>query len=356
MGILEKMRQEEAEMEKQIFGGEETPSGEEPEAPSPGESEENVDLTDLEEDNGEVDFSTTFDVDDPSGQETDQDTDEEYESNTQGDPEPKPKQQRVSWKKRYSNYKAKTDSTIYNLRQELAETKNELADAYDSLDNLKKEMSQIRRDFESKRDPFEGIVSEEDKELLGEEAIEVIKKLATKKEADPRIELLEKELAEYKRERNKLLRKERDAFTAQSQSEFKTRLNKVVPSLETIDYDPKFHEFLKGIDEDSGVPRSQLFANAVKARDVKSTARFYLDFNSNKPKSKEEYLSSKVKPTGGGSSAPSGTGKKQRMIPFSEYSKYMDDVGMGKYKGDKDTKAKLDAMYDKAIAEGRIIY
>lgn len=351
---LERLKREEEEAEKAMFGsGEEDLSDKE--TPSPDdEGSDDVEDNENDESNSFTHESTKVTTQSEDTDDDEDDSDEDDES-TQSKPTKKP---RVSWKKRFASYKATTDSTIYSLRQELASTKSELADAYDSVDEMKKELASIKRQLTSSKDPYEGLVSDEDKELLGEEAINVIKKLASKKEEDPRIAQLQEELEELRKEKKKALKREQENFQVESQNKLKTGLLKLVPNFERIDMDPDFHKYLQGVDEDSGIPRSKLFASAVTSRDVKGTARFYLDFNSLKPKTREEILSSKVKPTGSGASSTDDSGNKgkKKMYHYQEYSKFMDDIGRGKYRGKEDEKKKWLAIYDRALEEGRMIF
>lgn len=347
MSVLDKLRAEEAEMERRMKGEEGNPSEEEIEATPTGEVENNDDDTFVE---GDETFTEDGDDDGEGSAEA---TTQEPKAK----PEAKPnQQQRVSWKKRYATYKASTDSTIYGLRQELASVKSELADKYDEIDELSKEISELKKNVSAGKDPFEGVISPEDREIIGDEAVDVIKKIIDSKPEDPRVTEMQKEIERYRKEKTESLRREQEKLKRESQSQFKDKLLAKVKNFETVDSDPEFHSYLQEIDEDSGVPRGKLFAAAVASRDVKGTARFYLDFESLKPKTREEILSSKVSPKGSNHSVVDDSGSKnKKTYKISEYEKFMTDLTKGKYRGREKEAKQIEASFDRALQEGRVV-
>lgn len=326
MSKLDELKAEELELDRMMFGGGEEKPGEKPgEAPAPSPEFEDEPL-------------------------------ESAEATAQAPSRPEtPKKTRTSWKQRYTNYKASTDATLYQLRQDLAVIKAELADVYEERDKEKNNTLALQAELRKNKDPYEGVITDEDREIIGEEAVDVIKRVMDSKKEDPRLSELQKEVEEYKKDKLRKLRLDQENMRTQSQESLRDGLTKLVSNFESVDNDPKFNIYLSQVDEVSGIPRKDLFAAAVNARDIKGAARFYEDFNSLRPKTREEILAGKVSPSGGGATNSDSQQGGPKLHKFSDWSKFMDRVTKGHFKSSPKEKSRLTAMYDKAMAEGRMI-
>lgn len=270
--------------------------------------------------------------------------DEESEDNEDTD-EPE-KKKRSSWKQRYSTYKATTDSTIYRLRQEVAELKGHNVTLVKKIDKLQELYSQS-----TPEDMFKGIVTQEDEELIGSEAVDVMKRV-TKAAQEP----LLNQIKQLKKE--KLEKDQRDADNAQSisRSELRLKLSKMVNNFDAVDTSPGFAKFLGEVDDYSGRTRKELYSLAVTNGDVRRVADFYKDYISNLPATKESILERKVAPVGSGGSNQNGTPVKQQYT-LDEYLSTYDAYNKGKYRNAKEKKALQDKMniLDEAYSQGRIV-
>jgi hypothetical protein len=294
----------------------------------------------------------------------DQDSeDEEYEEEEQvqepesQEPQSKP-QQRTSWKQRYTNYKASTDNTIYNLRKDNAALKLEIDNLQESMSDFRKKMKESEKAKVSSEDPFKDVFTQEDVDVLGPEAIEVMKRaLNTTRQTTPQnneeLDELKAEMARLKQDRRKSMEKEAASLEEETFEKFKVSLSRIVPNWSQIDVDPKFAEFIQQVDEYSGLPRKELFAKSVHSRDARRTALFYEDYMKLMPKTKEQILSGKVTPTGSGSSSPPDS-RTQKTYSINDYETFMSDYAKGKYRGREKEAQILEAKFDRAFQEGRL--
>jgi hypothetical protein len=272
------------------------------------------------------------------------------------EPETTEKPQRVNWKKRFIGYKDSTDITIRDLRHDNASYRVQISDLKDEIESLRKQLYELEKKKEPVTDPFEGVFTQEDIDLLGPEAIEAMKKvaLAQRKEPapDPRIERLEREAKENRERERERAKREAEKSDAEQKEYLRNKLEELIPNFEKIDEDPGFAKYLNEVDPLSRKVRMDLFANSVNTLDVAGVARFYKEFSG---KSKESFMDDFITPTGDGAtdSAPERTGKKIHRL--ADYEQFMDDITKGKYRGREKEARKLELMYDKAYQEGRLV-
>jgi len=320
--IMEKLKAEEAEAEKLMYGSEENPS--EVEAPS------------TEEEGYE-------------------DAPEEESVEVAETPEKKPK--RENWKKRFIGYKSSTDETLRKQRETIYEQEQRISELEARVEQLQAENVKLQQALPPE-DEFKDVFTEDDVNLLGEEALEAMKKAARAvkpqvKSQDPEISELKREVAEWKakeaRRRELALQKDKEARDI----ELRERVKHLVPNYEEIDVEPAFGDYLQDLDEASGLVRFDLFKSAVDNFDVAGVARFYQSYAKSKAP-RESFIEDHIMPEGDAPTADSPERNAKRRYHISEYVEFMDDVTKGHYKGREKEAQKLELMYDKAMVEGRI--
>jgi hypothetical protein len=270
---------------------------------------------------------------------------------------------RTSWKKRYASYKATTDNTIFELRKEVAGWKSRMASREDTIDELTKEVRRLTQEAVSKVDPFDGVFSPEEVDLIGPEAVDIIKKAIDsrvgKTTEDPAIKALEAKLERLEKEKRDAMKREAESIQTESMEQIKARLSKLVPDWSTIDLEPGFEKYITGTDEASGVQRLKFFQTAINDRNVSALAGFYNHYKSLKPKSKQEVLASRVTPSGNGGSesSPLGRDNPKKVYSIKEYTDFMDSVARGDYRGSAARRKEaqlIERQFDTAMIEGRI--
>lgn len=256
------------------------------------------------------------------------------------------KQVRTNWKKKYeesarrtAGLKASTDQFKFQTRQEIQELKN-------TIESLKSRVTEAPA-----RDIFEDIVTDEDKDTIGSEAVDIMKKI-TKRANEAQVNPLKDEIAQLRQEREAARVREAQADTQREYGSFISRLNAEVPQWKQINTDPNFLTYMNSVDEPSGYTKATLFQRAEAARDVGRVAGYMKEFvASMKPVDKLEEM---VGPTG--SSAPSVVSKdpKGEIVPLSFIDKFEDQMIRGEFKRNHKEAEKIQLKIDKALSEGRV--
>ena len=255
------------------------------------------------------------------------------------------KPKRTNWKAKYQNeakraagIKASNDKFKHETRQEITKLNSLLEEANS------RPIAEI--------DTFKDIFSQEDADVVGDEAIEIMKK-ASKAATEESTATLKKEIAELKRVAEEA--KIQDSKNAEDQKydDFLTKLEAKVDNWEAINRDPPFINYLSKVDEDSGYTRQELLHRAEVNGDVGRIVGFMKDFEDKANPGKRK-LEEKIGPTG--NSCPTAPVVKDRpmILDGSYVDKYFNDVIKGKYKGNLVIAQEKQLEIDKALSEGRV--
>lgn len=303
---LEKIKEEERELEKLMYpqAEEENPSEEVPEAPSPEEAPATIEATESE-------------------------------------PQKAPK--RNDWKKRYSTYKSTTDNTIFQLRRENTELRDSLLRLEDKVTAL---------GASKPRDVYEGVITQDDEDLIGTEAVEVLKK-TTEAVTNP----LKKELMALKAERREAELNRIKRERASSQNDLRSKLSGMIDNFEAIDMSKGFGTYLSEVDSYSGHTRKHLYSLAVTNGDLFRVAEFYNEYAKTLPPTKDSILEGKIAPVGDNKTTTNTQGVGKITYSINEYNKTYNDYVKGAWKNQKEKKQLIDKMdlLDLAFVEGRIV-
>ena len=265
------------------------------------------------------------------------------------------------WKKRFTNFKATADNTIFQLRKDNAALKSDLASLTEKNEVILSELVDIKKQIskQKKEDSFNNIFTQEDEDLLGSDAINIfkkaVKKVAPQSEESEDLKGLKEEIRQLKQEKIKQLKKEQETVEEESFNHLKVKLSTLVDDWQEIDVDPGFINYLEEIDEVDSVPRKQLFSSAVQSRSAKALAGFYLDYKAQRSPKKDDILSKKVTPVGTKGTAVDMDKDTKRTYTIEEYNKFMNDLTRGKYRGKEKEANLIEAKFDKAFQEGRIV-
>ena len=342
MDPLEKLKQEEAELEAQMLGNPTQPEPEED--PDVAATDEGIQQSEEELEAAEFMEQTIVapqDQDEPEDQE---------------EPEPPQKPKRTNWKKRFTNYKSSTDATIYGLRQELMDTKSMLSDAMARLQNLQ----EAKR--EEQGDLFEGAFTQEDEDTFGTEGLDVVKK-AAKVAIERQVKPLQEELRREQRTRVEDMQRRTQADRNHQYQEFLSRLETLVPDFRTLDSDKGFVEWLKQGDTYSPHQRRTLLRQAEAAGDVARVADFFTEYKeslravtdaSNVPEAVRKHVTPVG--SGGGGAAPKQKTPDQGLYRKSDIDKFYSDLLKGRYEGKQDVINATEAAIERAYAERRVLH
>jgi hypothetical protein len=327
---LERILAEEAELEKQMFG-----TNQESEDTSSAAPLEDPDDSYVEDDNqGKVDFPEATEVILQETQETETEA-----------------KQRVSWKTRFKNFKASTDKTISTLRKENSRLATESLGLRKQVDELSTRVASLQS---SNTDIFSGIITDEDSEAIGEEAVDIVKR-TSQKAVEASVAPLKEKLRQLEAEKEAERLRKIELREKQEYNYFLKDLEKIVPDYEVIDHNPKFLEFMDEIDPSTGDKRMDTFKSAESYRDADRVADFFLEFKRTLPRSKRERLEENITPTG-----TSGAGdvisnvKPEEGFTATEVEKFFNDVTRGVYRNRKKEANDIENRITKAYMEGRI--
>jgi len=178
-----------------------------------------------------------------------------------------------NWKDRYSSYKQHADSTIYQLRQNLAAVEGDNRSMLNRISSLEEQLKQA-----PEQKPFE--LSREDLELVDEETASVFSKMM-----DAKVQPIQQKLSDTEAELEQTkaqLKHERDLRQGKEQQQtevsFKEKLKQLIPDCEQIDRNADFRHWLSGLDELSGRPRRDLAIRAKQMGDVRRVADIYSEW------------------------------------------------------------------------------
>lgn len=264
-------------------------------------------------------------------------------------PAPKP---RENWKKRYTGYKASTDATIFEQRQELEQLRAYQAQTMEELQLLKNAKREVQGE-----DMFKDAFTESEVDTFGADGLDVVKK-AAKVAIDSQVKPLKEQIAKAELDRVKSMKIASENERKASYERFTSSLGTLVPDFKELNSDPKFLEWIKQPDEHSGLPRISLLRRAEGTRDVKRTSDFFNDYKrtlvpvQTSPPEIEKYIT----PLGSGGQPPP---QRQPDLPRyrqSDIDKFYSDIMKGRYKGQEKLIASTERAIELASMDKRIVY
>jgi len=345
---LEKLRQEEAELEAQMLGNpSETTETEDPVDTQPEFTEAPTDQG-YERTEEEL-AADEYMMDTITGDQPQQPEDSEEPEEPEAPPQ-KPK--RTNWKKRFTNYKTSTDTTISGLRTELSSLRASVAELMAENARLRT----VKR--EEQGDLWEGTFTQEDEDTFGTEGLDVVKK-AAKVAIDKTVRPLQEELQRHEKQRTQELKQRAHDDAVADYARFTDKLGQVVPEYAELNTDKDFIAWMREPDQYSGVPKITLLQQAEKARDVGRVAQFFMDYmvtleNPTIPKDMERHVTP-VGSGGGGNVRQPRKNQDKGYYRKSDIDKFYADVMKGRYEGQADVIKATETAIEQAAIDGRIL-
>lgn len=260
------------------------------------------------------------------------------------------KAKRNDWKKRYINYKASTDSTIHQQRQEIISLTEANLNMSKQIDELAKQVANLS----SNEVKIEDLISDEQREIIGEETLDALQKLQ-KASVDKQVAPLK---AELEAERVRKLEAAQSKLSTDKETirlQFISRLAQVVPDYAEIDSNPQFINWMDEADEDSGLTRRYIFKQAQGLGDVGRVAGFMKEFKriTSQP---AKALESKISPKKSSASQPTNQQSSQEPTIWTQagIDAFYNDRIRGRFRGTEKEAQAIEREIDLAIQEGRI--
>lgn len=255
---------------------------------------------------------------------------------------------RVSWKNRFTKLKAATDAEKFSTRKQIAELLAKNTELERVLIAANKKVAELTSTKTSVKD----LATQEELDILGDEGISSIDKL-TRKAVEEATGPLKAQLQAQEEARLKAQQDAANAAASDSYSVFSNNLEKLVPNVHTLNGDPRFLQYLDQPDPMSGFKRLEHLRQAEQSGDVGRVAFYFQEFEKSLP---EHKLESKVAPVGNGSApATTADANAKEVFRLADYNKFVADLSKGRYKGQHKLAKELEAKFDLAFMEGRVV-
>lgn len=264
-----------------------------------------------------------------------------------------PTKQEVNWEHRFKQYKATTDVSLHNYKTEKANLLDRVASLTSKVDELSNKLVSL---VTEKKDPFNGVITQEDSDTIGPEAIDIFSRgisEATEQATAP----LKKELERLKAKETEELRQKAEFERRQVyENKFLIPLEKIVPNYLDINVSQDFADYLDGFDPITGELRRDAFIRAENALSVSGVVHFFKDYESQSSAVITNPLERRVTPEANGAATPNEVPKENKIrFTISEFEKNYDDFQKGVYKGREKEWKTLEAQMDAAYRSGNIV-
>jgi hypothetical protein len=245
------------------------------------------------------------------------------------------------WQQKYRTLKGMYDAEVPRLHVQLKELRADL------------QKLQAAPPPKAEPKPTEKLVTDEDVDAFGAELIEVQRKVAREVANEFRAEL-----DVLKEENNNLKQRVETTSSQVSTASFEQRLQRAVPSFETINADPRWIAWLEEVDPILRGPRKNVAQHAFNQGDVDAIADYVglfeasLGPQTDKKADKNAELERQVQPKRNASNnAPTA---KDRIYTNAEISTMFAKAAALSSRGQHDKALELEAEIDAAFTAGRV--
>ena len=268
-------------------------------------------------------------------------------------PQPSPvKNDDATWEQRYKPLQGLFNSRVHELQ-----TSNKALTQ--QVQQLTEKLESVVENLSRRPDTPIPVADPKDVENFGQDLVEMVQRQAAAAisgliaKVDGVVKAFEKRLAAVEQQ----LSGTSQAVTSTAEEVFFSKLTQLVPDWEEINADQKFLDWLAEEDPVYGVPRQAALNAAHKALDVKRVANVFNTFKalfrqpkqSAAPKSVEKQVSPSTSATAGQT-----VQQEKPVITQEQIQAFYRDVAQNKYRGREAEMARLEAMINEAIAEGRV--
>ena len=323
----------------------------------------------------EADPAQQFEGDQPSGvvQEGDAEFPGADESDVGGQQQPPPEQEvapqpqesgRVSWKSefeklndRYVKLRQASDHFKFETRRQLATLQEQLLEAEKERDTLFTEAEELRK--AANKGSVTSVFTQDDVDVLGEATISNFQK-AIDNAVTAATGPLQAELLRLKKQERERLTRDAETNRRSSYMTFEQQLESLVPDFRQLNGDKGFLKWLNEVSPYSGAVRFNLLRKAEANGDVERVAQLFLEYKQLTQQAPNQLMAESASPigqAGGGQPQQPPTPEddpNKKVYSWSEINAFYDDDIAGKFRNKVAERDKLDAIYDRAIKEGRV--
>lgn len=269
------------------------------------------------------------------------------------------KPKRKSWKAehelldvRYRNLRAVTDAKLFELRNKVASLLTEADGREAQITELQNQLAAVS----ANTDIYADIFTKEDVDVLGEDAINAFKK-ANARSIEAAVAPLKNQLDTARVQGIEAKKVEAKAQREEAYNIFLRSLETLVPDYNTLNYDESFKQYMQEVEPGSNKTRQDELADAVSTGNTRWAATFFNSYKALRAAPSQK-LEEKLLPKENAASTINTKSKQLKTYPIAEVEKFYDKLTRGDYNTSKQRRElgeKLERIYDRAYAEGRVI-
>jgi len=249
---------------------------------------------------------------------------------------------------RYKVLQGKYNAEVPELHKRVHSLETNLQDAIARLNEASKAKEVAKEQAPAAADP-------KDVENFGSDLVDMVNRVASAsigqatRALEAKASALEAKIAAMTEQ----LKGTSQAVAVTAEQTFFDKLTKIVPDWEKVNANKDFLSWLAAADPVYGVPRQNALNMAQERLDADRAAAVFNAFiGPRQEKPKADPLESMVSPRGAATVAPAPTDKP--VFTQGQITKFYDDVNKGRYRGNEPEVARIEALINAALSEGRI--
>jgi hypothetical protein len=274
------------------------------------------------------------------------------------DPEEEKPKKRKSWKaehekldRRFRNLKTSYDGKLFDLRNQVATLLTTNQSLEERISGLLKQVSAAT----ANKDIYEGVFTEEDVDVLGEDAINLIKK-ANARAIEAATAPLKEQVDAARTQAISVKKNEADLQRKEAYNGFLNGLKSLVPDFDTLNVDEGFKKYMDGVEPGASKARKDELGDAAKLGNARWAASFFDNYRALRA-APQQKLEEMVTPKRNNASTVETKDTRKKVYSIDQFNNFYDKLTRGGFNHSKEEREKgerIRRMYDKAYAEGRI--
>lgn len=261
---------------------------------------------------------------------------------------PAPAPQPDLWEHKYKSLQGRYNSDVPALQGKVKDLETQLQQAIERLD---------RAATQTEKQVQKPSADPKDVEAFGADLVEMVQRVAEQMFGSAARNIQEQAVKFEQRlaDLETALKGTSQTVAMTAEQAFFDRLSKLVPDWEQVNTNPGFLDWLREVDPLLGAPRQSALDAAQQQLNAERVANVFKAFQATQPQQqapKPNPVDKQVSPKAAASTAPAPTEKP--VISQKQVSDFYNDVARGKYRGREAEAARIEAVINAAMAEGRI--
>ena len=264
--------------------------------------------------------------------------------------QPQPTAENEPWEARYKTLQGLFNAQVPKLQQKNAELTAKLEQMLTEMQELKERVSAPKQTDSEPSTNFDKDVENFGADLVGMvQRVVQAQVVSLAQKVDGAVASYERRIAALEQ----TLQGTTKVVASTAEEAFFAKLTGAVPDWEQINVDARFLAWLEQIDPVYGLPRQAALDNAQQSLDAGRAAAIFTAFKATLPQApKPDTLERQVTPTTQAATPVMAPDKP--ILSQAQVAKFYDDRRRGAYRGREAEAARIEAMINLAIEEGRI--